>query len=239
LAAAAAGVSILALAQPVEGKVFVTTKTIHLPLNQLVSLDLNRDGVTDFQFTLLHSTSACLGGGSLIVGMPAGNGAMGPTKNQPDSYYLSALVRGARIGPSAKFDKSRGVVEGSRIEYCSGSSGHGSVGKWGPNANNRYLGVKFLIHGATHYGWIRLSLDFPLTLGKKPSATITAYGYETVANKAIKAGSRPTASVASLSDGEMRQSRPSLGMLALGVEGLPIWRREEECLPASQLSLSS
>jgi hypothetical protein len=89
------------------------------------------------------------------------------------------------------------------------------------------VGVKFQIHGATHYGWIRLSADFPAKLGDLPSATITAYAYETVANKAIKAGSASQpAAPAKLPTAKSLQ--PSLGLLALGTDGLAIWRREEE-----------
>jgi hypothetical protein len=224
LAAAAAGVSVLALAPPAEGKVVVTTKTIHLAFNQQVSLDLNHDGITDVQFDLRYFPEGCGAAGSLTVTVPAGNGVIGGTAYRG---YVSALVRGARIGPD-KFIPSAGhaIVEFSNIEYCSGSAARSSVGKWGGNPPNRYVGVKFLIHGTTHYGWIRMSVDFRPIRGKLPSATITAYGYETVADKPIKAGSAPTA-VASASFEVMKSGQPSLGMLALGADGLAIWRRKE------------
>jgi hypothetical protein len=89
------------------------------------------------------------------------------------------------------------------------------------------VGVKFLIHGATHYGWIRMSVDFTAPVDHPPTVTITAYGYETVANQPIKAGSKPTAAVASGSHPEKKPTQPSLGALALGIDGLAIWRREE------------
>jgi hypothetical protein len=47
-AAAAAGVSMLALAQPAAGEVVVTKKTI--PLIGNVSIDINSDGISDFAF---------------------------------------------------------------------------------------------------------------------------------------------------------------------------------------------
>ena len=223
-AAVAAGVSMLAAVAPAEGKVVVMTKTIHLPFNQLVSLDLNHDGITDFQFDLRYFAEGCGAAGSLTVTVPAGNGVVGGTAYRG---YASALVRGARIGPE-KFIPSAGhaIVELSNVEYCSGSAARSSVGKWGGNPPNRYVGVEFLIHGATHYGWIRMSVDFRPIRGKLPSATITAYGYETVANKPIKAGSAPTA-VASASFEVMKSGQPSLGMLALGADGLAIWCRKE------------
>lgn len=58
--------------------------------------------------------------------------------------------------------------------------------------------------------------------------TITAFAYETVANKAITIGGNTDSSedarsptVSKLSD------RPSLGMLALGADGLALWRRDD------------
>ncbi len=222
--AIAAGVGLLALTASAEGKVVVTTKTIHLPFNQLISLDLNHDGITDFQFDLRYFSEGCGAAGSLTVTVPAGNGVVGGTAYRG---YVSALVRGARIGPD-KFIPSAGraIVELSNVEYCSGSAARSSVGKWGGNPPNRYVGVKFLIHGVAHYGWIRMSVDFRPIRGKLPSATITAYGYETVANKPIKAGSVPTA-LASASFEVMKSGQPSLGMLALGADALAIWRRKE------------
>jgi hypothetical protein len=48
MAAAAAGVSLMALAAPAEGKVVITTH-INIPVTSTVSLDLNHDGVADIQ----------------------------------------------------------------------------------------------------------------------------------------------------------------------------------------------
>src|SRR5260370_16654892 len=58
VAAAAAGVSMLALAQPAEGEVVVTRSNIPIPpsyyggTQYLVPIDLNNDGITDFSFSL-------------------------------------------------------------------------------------------------------------------------------------------------------------------------------------------
>jgi hypothetical protein len=226
LAAVAAGVSMLAAAAPAEGKVVVTTKTIHLPLNQVVSLDLNRDGITDFQFDLQYIPMGCESGGSLTVRMPAGNGLAGAGGNYG---YVSALARGAKIG-AAQFSGAgtHAIVEESFVQYCSGSTRRSSRGNWSGNPLNRYVGVKFLIHGTTHFGWIRMSVDFTAPVDHPPTATITAYGYETVANQPIKAGSKPTTAVTSASDPGKKLMRPSLGTLALGADGLAIWRRKEE-----------
>jgi hypothetical protein len=227
LAAAAAGVGVLALATPADGKVVVTTKTIHLAFNQPVSLDLNRDGITDVQFSLhFGSFAPCIANASLTTRPPAGNGVVGRRAGSTTAY-VSALARGGGIGPSANFVRNgRLLLEASNIVYCSGSAQHTAYGDWGGNPPNRYVGTRFQINGATHYGWIRLSADFPAKLGELPSATITAYAYETVANKAIKAGSAPTANTSAISP-IWKSAQPSLGTLALGADGLAIWRREE------------
>ena len=140
--------------------------------------------------------------------------------------YASALVRGAKIGPSAHFSSSSRFDSGAvAVERIRGSS-RGAIhiyGNWGNSPPNRFLGVKFLIDGATHYGWVRLTLtghhDSPI------SGTITGYAYETVADKRILAGALEK----SANDEGATSQAPglSLGVLALGADGLPLWRRDE------------
>jgi hypothetical protein len=48
LAAGAAGVGVLAMAQPVAAKIVYTPANINLGFEQETPLDLNHDGVTDF-----------------------------------------------------------------------------------------------------------------------------------------------------------------------------------------------
>jgi hypothetical protein len=81
LAAGAAGVSLLALAQPSEAKIVYTPANVTLsPQNGIVRhhLDLNHDGTTDF--TLIDQWQMCARFGSTAgVGLiaPSGNGAEG------------------------------------------------------------------------------------------------------------------------------------------------------------------
>jgi hypothetical protein len=73
-----------------------------------------------------------------------------------------------------------------------GTGQDSDVGPWvgkGKGVRNRYLGLKFVIHGKVHYGWARLSV----TLGHHRqyddvSGTLTGYAYETIPNKPIIAG---------------------------------------------------
>jgi hypothetical protein len=57
---------------------------------------------------------------------------------------------------------------------------------------------------------------------------VTAYAYETEPNTEIFAGltKEPSAKL-QLPENIQNQSGPSLGMLALGAEGMQMWRREE------------
>ena len=87
--------------------------------------------------------------------------------------------------------------------------------------------MKFLIHGTTHFGWVRVTVKNSKVKGGTLSATITEYGYETIANKKVLAGL--PSNNAQVSEGTTQTERangPSLGRLALGSEGLAMWRRE-------------
>lgn len=246
LAAAAASVSALALAQPAEGEIIITNKTIPIHANTVVLLDLNGDGVNDFVFALSHYTIGNTSYNNLYVSQAhspsVGNNVIGK------SYFASAMLRGAKIGPGGPFIHTYahyGIpIEKSVLctQNCGGKSGYsfdqGLEGKWGGGHPNRFIGVKFQIHGQTHFGWVRLTVTVKHKgNGKGPtgtfSATITEYGYESVANKSCGAGLAGAATSdavrASAVPGQasVPKTGPALGMLALGADGMPIWRREE------------
>jgi hypothetical protein len=71
------------------------------------------------------------------------------------------------------------------VAGCSVESGCSTYGKW-RDVNNRYLGLKFQIHGKTHYGWARLSVQ--LQQNFQITATLTGYAYEIIPGKGIRAG---------------------------------------------------
>jgi hypothetical protein len=226
-AAAAAGVSMLALSQPAEAEVVVTKTNVPINFGSQVSIDLNNDGVNDFLLSnggggYDHSfwgtfVAAPLAGGKVVGGT---RGILGP--------YASALMKGANIGPSAHFSSSGALgqitVERS-VGFASASTFRTYYGKWA--AVDRYLGVKFLIKGVPHYGWIRMTVTTP----GRFTGMITEYAYETVPNKKIAAGDGSDSSIdtASVSARESMASvrGPSIGMLALGAEGLELWRRKQ------------
>jgi hypothetical protein len=221
-AAIAAAVGALAMVQPAEGEVVITRKTIPIPPSSYfgtsnpVYISLNNNGVNDFSFYLYsfayHSRRELLWVTPLQGGAVDSNGG----------GYATELARGAKIGASAQFGGSNNFtrIEGERRWGGLSSSSKTYIdiyGPWGGNKANTYLGVKFLINGETHYGWVRL------TVGSGPgglAGTITAYAYETEANKRILTG---------VPEGEKpviidENKKPSLGALAAGADGLAKWR---------------
>lgn len=243
LAAAAASVSALALAQPAEGEIIIKNKTIPIPANSGVSLDLNGDGITDFelffsnynigQYSVNYLSMQPRGAGNSVIGM---------------TYYASALLRGAKIGPAGPFIHTYvGYpihVQRSTLctQNCPGKTGYTFSqhleGKWGGGHPNRFIGMKFQIKGQTHYGWIRLTITVKHKgNGHGPtgsfSATITEYGYESVPNKSCGAGLAGATAADAVNTSakpeqeSVRKAAPALGMLALGAEAMPIWRRDD------------
>lgn len=229
MAAITAGVSALALVAPANAEVVVTKTNIPIGyFNNNLSLDLNKDGVKDFMFSAVccgydHSIYTTLRvtpltGGEVVGGNRA---VLGP--------YASALMRGADVGPSAHFSSSvaRGAITVERLAGSASATVNLTYyGNWNGVGNDRFLGVKFLINGTTHYGWIRMTVEID---NRTTFATITAYAYETVANKKITVGSSGAVADSGNSTSEQvtpSAKGPSIGMLALGADGLDLWRRD-------------
>jgi len=235
LAAAAAGVGLLALSSPGEAEIIYTQA--HEVGFRHYLLDLNNDGIPDF--TLLASEacdeSRCrseLG----IYSAPPPNAVAG--KGQ----WAAVLWPGDKIGPKRR---SWGAIV---IEEATTSAGvrSGFSGAWangGKGFKDHYLGLKFLINGQLHYGWARLT-----TTGGWPHlAVLTGYAYETIPGKSIIAGQKKEALVepdekdsgpgASLANPLPDIPLPeSLGMLALGAQGVPLWRGTESAVKGVLIS---
>jgi hypothetical protein len=233
LAAAAVSVGALALAQPAEAEIVITNTNITIPnCNPTyngpcpVSIDLNNDGITDLKFEIGSNFGASGGRSFLSVEPTAGDEVV--ASHGVRGNYVSALMRSAKIGPSAHFGGDAGKYSLMENQSCSQGSCEPPRGKWGGDHPNRFVGVKFKIKGATHYGWVRVKV----TVSDKRyfvSGTITEYGYETIANKPVFAGLAGK----NVPDDEASESNtgPSLGALALGTDGLALWQREKPLVP--------
>jgi hypothetical protein len=211
LAAGAAGVGVLALASPSEAEIVYTPTNVMIHTNVGLKLDLNGDGVADFE--LLNSTRGAVGG-QRVAPKVTGNHVIG------SGIYASALLPGVTIGNGGPFaHRARGTLMAGWSDFSNFLSSHGP---W-KNTRNRYLGFKFLINGEVHFGWARLSVDVSDVL-------LTGYAYETVANKAIVAGqtsgSHQAGRASPAENGSQVAARASLGRLAQGAAGLFAWRRD-------------
>lgn len=232
LAAAVAGVSLLALSEPAASEVVVTRKTIPIPisteggLRNPVKISLSNNGINNFSFFL--SSAPVRQPGVLTANSAGTNGSDNQILAGGNFYGLALpLPRGTKISSHP----ASGVFSFMPLIEATDTSG-GSFytrGYWGGNLKDRYLGVRFKTGGQYHYGWIRLTVTTDVKQEKPTlTATITGYAYETVPNKPILAGTAGTASAETHAP-EQSQNRDgaSLGILALGSEGLPLWRRNE------------
>jgi len=237
LAACAAGVSMLALAYPAAGEVVVTKKRIPIPISPYgvegVGISLSNNGVDDLKLVLSSFSVFGNNGNSLkAVNAAEGKGVIGLFQF---ARFASALAPRAKIGPSANFVSAAcgggyfSCPSAVRLAatHTSTFGSRNVEGPWVGNPKNGFLGVRFLLDGETHYGWVRLTVNTGTR--RATTATVTAYAYETIANKPILAGTREGASsVAAASQEDVKNTiGTSLGMLALGADGFQLRRREE------------
>jgi hypothetical protein len=214
-AAGAAGVGMLALAQPAEANVVYTPTNTKVQYGTII--DLNNDGVADFrfdEFIMYHSqrltiAPAVVGNAIRVNGAGAACG-----------FFGVPVGPGELFATNTSYFKN-GVFLAGFFQY-SRTSFHGPFA----NAVNRYLGLKFLINGQVHFGWARLTIQNSLI-----GAVMTGYAYETIPNKNIIEGHTHGPSASNLAPADLLAPGPqpaSLGMLARGADGLAIWRREDQ-----------
>jgi hypothetical protein len=224
LAASAAGVGALALAQPCEAKIIYTKAHHIIGANQTYRLDLNHDGIADFVLKDFYATHSGDSAGYLnVLPKKSANEVWAALHCTSGTARLcaAALPEGTKIGSKGSFrpDYPAG-------EVMAASDVHGyRTGSW--FNVTRYLGLKFVVQGKTHFGWARLAVSvqhFTFT------ATLTGYAYETIAGKTH---GEDDVEYDSGSGGSLTNPIPvtpqpvSLGALALGAPGLSIWRRKE------------
>jgi len=134
--------------------------------------------------------------------------------------HLLMHFRGALIGLKRPF---------SGIIMASSTSGK-TRGPW-VNLTNRCLGLKFVVKGQVHFGWVRFNVSHQREGYGAFTLTLTGYAYEAIPNKPILAGEirGPDNIVGQPTPISLRTptSAPAtLGLLALGARRLSIWRRK-------------
>lgn len=232
-AAAAAGVSLLALAVPAEARIVYTPANTSIPVNGgPVPLDLNHDGTADFSF--VNSRWVGSDHGEFIDWLTAlpkepgnqvwgrGSFSIGRPLHGPKSSYRSVFA--SALGASVKVRSNRSYFQKNGGRWLMASYGgsvyrSGSVGQW-LYTKNRYLGLKFMIDGQTHYGWARLNVTLSSQIIYGIQASLTGYAYETIPNKPIITGKTKGPDVITLEPA-------TLGRLAQGASGISAWREKK------------
>lgn len=192
-------------------------------------LDLNNDGIADFNITNIGSFFSR----SLEV-----NGNQNPGAGilrEPD-FEAVPLSSGSPIGLDSPEPFARVQFRSLKMAraYCScqNSEGYYVVGVWA-NTKDKYLGLRFEFNGQAHFGWARVSVKASPYGKPTIQVTLTGYAYETSPNTTINAGDQGP-------DSEIRGALPanktiqpfrasssgSLGLLSLGANGIDVWRRE-------------
>jgi len=228
VAASAAGVSLLALTAAAEAKIVYTPANTPITLNAgRVPIDLNNDGTADFYLSLwsvsntggvkhllasgANQSNQIWGGGGFSHGgiLHGAGGRANPLKRSYGGFFVSALRAGITVGPNKSyFQKGPGSMAFAR--WSDGFGGTATGGQWWCT-QPRYLGLKFVINGKTHYGWAREQ-------DKTSSGfTLTGYAYETIPNKPIVTGKTKGSDAIAKEDA-------SLGCLAKGASAIPSWR---------------
>jgi hypothetical protein len=215
LAASAVGVGVLALAPPAEGKIVYTKTNKTIGSNATLHLDLNRDGVADFDLKNTLSTSTAGGQFAQLSALAdrKQNAVWGHTV--PFHAYASALPANVRIGSKGQFMSAgaKGLMAASS-ESGERPGNFTCTGPWA-NVTNRFLGLKFAIQGKEHFGWARLNVSCS---NATVTGTLTGYAYETVANRPILTGKERGTYAAD--DLTVTPDRPvTLGRLAQGSKG--------------------
>jgi hypothetical protein len=212
LVAGAAGVGILALAQPTEARIVYTPA--HLNCSDFCRVDVNNDGHTELQVSAGGETSAtsCAFISNVLVvaftsGSSPGNTVIGKGTNW---RFVSALPAGALIGAANNVIGNMAVRKPNHCNHTTAFTGPWANG--GKGVKNRYLGLKFYFKKQAHYGWLRFNVAVHRQHNPVFQVTLTGYAYETIPNKPIVAGQ------------EHGNDEATLGHLATGASAIPAWR---------------
>lgn len=230
-AASAAGVGLIAATQPAEAKVIYTAVNVTLSHNSSYNIDLNNDGVTDFEladFFSQYARRVPLGAHDNTLTVTPGkqaNRVVEAASSLNGVPFAAALPPRKPVGPGSPFE----AANSSLIMANSGGSAYSTVlrGPWFTH-REAYLGVKFVIEGTAHYGWVRVTVG-----GYLSEYTIVGYAYETVPNKSISTGQtngpvKVDAQNHVGANGSSTKAPFTLGLLARGADGLAAWRRDVE-----------
>jgi hypothetical protein len=211
--AATAGAGILSV-QAAKASIVVTPVNTTLT-NGSLAIDLNHDGITDFNLVDKDITKSCCfytqvlrinGDGNVGAAVVGGNGA------------AWALAAGQLIGAGDRFQNVQNFAAHLATAFNDSNSFFFVFGHFA-NTTDKFLGLKFEISGQTYYGWAEFSFVRAGFDGSIPyvTADLQDYAYDTVPNQSLLAGQEATAA----------PEPGALGLLALGFAGLRFWRKKK------------
>jgi hypothetical protein len=222
LAAGAAGVGAMAFLPRAEAEVVFTKTWVPItPNTSITNLDLNNDGIVDFTISNFNkscsSNSRCFEEIMNALAQNSGNAVWGTNS------YAAALGSGVSVGSKGKFEPGHQFMGSEQVFGGTSGVAYNSRGQW-RQTTNRYLGLKFIIQGEVHYGWVRM--DVAAALGGMYAA-VSGYAYETVPNTPILTGQKSGApketnsgKKGSASVDVPAPTQGDLGTLAIGALGL-------------------
>jgi hypothetical protein len=237
VAATAAGVGALACSPLVEAKVVYVNTWIPIAPIASVPLDLNNDGIVDFQFSNQRKSNKHCSSSFTSHTHWLYCGTMKVLPQNPSNAiwgtnaYASALGSGVSVGSQGKFQSGHELMANERsVASHYGSWDYFSGGPW-KETSSRFLGLKFLIQGQVYYGWARLNVTATF---RGLYGAITGYAYETVPNTPILTGQengaekkRHKGNHAPASLGAPAIVPGSLGVLAGGSPSLQVVRARD------------
>ena len=230
LAAAAAGVGILGSSPASEAEIVYTPAHQQIAPNTVVNIDVNNDGIADFELKDTFSTTF-FSSFAQMSAIPLGKQNLVRGHVVSNRAYASALLSGAIIRPGQQF--LAGTGEMANLSFLGGAHHPPASGTctapWA-NVQDRFLGLRFVVAGEVHFGWARLNVGCT-PQGSKIGGLLTGYAYETVPNRPIVAGresgtedSDDSAQQGGASAEPAGAQAASLGRLAQGALGLSAWR---------------
>ncbi len=159
-----------------------------LPCTQNYDLDLNTDAISDFILTSFHVNPPQIGNETIsrVNASPLNGNAVKDTLVNSDTVSIP-LQLNAVIDSNLLLNQSW-QTSGSQIlkngAYGGGLANDTVWGLWDSLADY-YLGLRLLLSGQTHYGWVRLRVD---VTNSYASLIVKDYAYNSIPNQPILAG---------------------------------------------------
>lgn len=216
LAAGAAGVSVLALSPLSDAQIVYTPIHEFMGTNSKILIDFDHDGVPDAIIREVSCIDSSVIRANSLQAVPRKIG--GGIQEGHYGWPAAPLAFGSKIGPAASFYTHPALMANivTHYDYYWGS--------W-VSAPPSYLGIRFPIHGESHYGWARVHIQYNNNY-QYIAVLLTGYAYETQANRPILAGDKGDYNPDDEVENEMSLSEQttkpprSLGRLARGARPL-------------------